>query len=81
MLRGSTPQDWHALTDAAQLALTQLALQRAAETIAHQAELLAEEMEDGHLRDRGGPEALRLLAAVVRVSGQAPALCEAAGNA
>jgi hypothetical protein len=62
-------RDWHALSDDMQLALTQLALLRAAETIAQQAELLAEEMEVGHLRDRGGPDALRLLAAVVRVSG------------
>ncbi len=62
-------RDWHALSDDMQLVLTQQALLRAAETIAQQAELLALEMDSGNLRDRGGPDALRLLAAVVRVSG------------
>ncbi len=62
-------RDWNTLSDDMQLALTQQALLRAAETIAQQAELLAEEMETGNLNDRGGPDALRLLAAVVRVSG------------
>jgi hypothetical protein len=62
-------RDWHALSDDMQLVLTQQALLRAAETIAQQAELLAEEMDSGNLSDRGGPDALRLLAAVVRVSG------------
>jgi hypothetical protein len=62
-------RDWHGLSDDMQLVLTQQALLRAAETIAQQAELLAEEMDSGNLHDRGGPDALRLLAAVVRVSG------------
>ena len=34
------------------------------------AEVLADEIEQGSLADRGGPEALRLFAAVVRVGGQ-----------
>jgi len=59
-------QDWNLLNDGDQLALSQAALAQAADTIAHQAETLAEEMECGALDDRGGPEALRLLAAVVR---------------
>jgi len=62
--------DWNLLSDALQLVLTREALLRAAETIASQAELLAQEMERGGLEDRGGPDALRLLAAVVRVTGQ-----------
>jgi hypothetical protein len=34
-----------------------------------QAELLAAEIESGRLSDRGGADALRLLAAIVRVTG------------
>jgi hypothetical protein len=60
------PADWNLLSDRAQLALSTAALAKAAETIACQAETLAEEMETGTLDDRGGPDALRLLAAVVR---------------
>jgi len=59
-------RDWNQLTDEMQLALTRQALQRAAETIASQAEMLAGEMDCGAIEDQGGAEALRLLAAVVR---------------
>jgi hypothetical protein len=59
---------WSALTDDLQLALAREALRRAAETLAEHAELLALEMETGALRDQGGPEALRLFAAVVRAT-------------
>lgn len=62
--------DWNLLTDELQLALSREALRRAVETVAGQAEVLAEEMEIGTLADRGGVDALRLLAAVVRVTGQ-----------
>ena len=62
-------QDWNLLSDEQQLALARAALRRAAETIAGQAEVLAAEMEDGGLLDRGGPDALRLLANVVRLNG------------
>ena len=62
--------DWNLLSDDLQLVLSREALRRAAEIIAEQAETLAEEMEIGGLRDRGGPDALRLLAGVVRVNGQ-----------
>ena len=65
---------WNELTEELQLALSREALQRAAETIAGQAETLAEEMELGGLRDRGGPDALRLLAGVVRVTGREPVI-------
>lgn len=44
-------------------------LRCAAERIAGQAEILASEMESGVIADRGGPDALRLLAAVVRLRG------------
>lgn len=62
--------DWNVLSDDLQLVLSREALRRAAEIIADQAEALAGEMECGGLRDRGGPDALRLLAGVVRVNGQ-----------
>ena len=62
--------DWNVLSDDLQLVLSREALRRAAEIIAEQAETLATEMEGGYLCDRGGPDALRLLAGVVRVNGQ-----------
>jgi hypothetical protein len=64
------PSDWHRLSDQAQLALTRAALVKAAETLVLQAETLAREMEAGCIRDRGGPDALRLFAAVLRINGQ-----------
>ncbi len=57
---------WDTLPDDLQLDLAGQALLRAAEIIAGQAECLAGEMEAGTLIDQGGPDALRLLAAVVR---------------
>ena len=62
-------REWNLLSDEQQLVLAREALRRAAETIAGQAEVLAAEMEEGGLLDRGGPDALRLLANVVRVNG------------
>ncbi|MFC0388081.1 hypothetical protein [Muricoccus vinaceus] len=62
------PRAWHTLPDEVQLTLSREALRRAAETLADHAELLAAEMEAGGLLDQGGPEALRLFAAVVRVT-------------
>jgi hypothetical protein len=62
--------DWNSLSDELQVTLAGEALRHAAFNIAEQAELLAHEMELGTLADRGGPEALRLLAAVVRVTGE-----------
>lgn len=62
--------DWNLLSDDLQLTLSREALQHAALSIADQAEVLASEMEFGSLTDRGGPEALRLLAAVVRITRQ-----------
>jgi hypothetical protein len=60
--------DWNHLSDDLQISLSREALYRAAATIAAQAEVLAAEIENGNLEDRGGPEALRLFAAVVRSS-------------
>ena len=60
--------EWNQLPEAVQIALSRAALHRAANTIATQAEVLAEEMECGGLADRGGADALRLFAAVVRVN-------------
>jgi hypothetical protein len=58
--------DWNALSEDAQLAVSREALRHAAVAIAGQAEQLAAEIEAGHLVDRGGPDALRLFAALVR---------------
>ena len=64
--------DWNHLSDDLQLVLSREAMYRAALTIADHAELLADEIEAGRLSDRGGPEALRLLAAIIRFTGQDP---------
>jgi hypothetical protein len=64
------PPDWHRLSDQAQLALARTALIQAAQTLALQAETLAREMEAGCIRDGGGPDALRLFAAILRINGQ-----------
>ena len=61
---------WNSLPDELQLDLAGQALIQAAAIIAGQAECLASEMEDGALADQGGPDALRLLAAVVRATTQ-----------
>ncbi|MCQ4162704.1 hypothetical protein NON00_22625 [Roseomonas sp. GC11] len=62
------PVSWHDFSDQQQLALSQEALRRAAETLASHAELLAREMEGGALIDQGGPDALRLFAHVIRAT-------------
>jgi hypothetical protein len=62
------PATWNTLPEELQLVLSREALRRAAETLADHAELLAEEMDRGTLSDRGGPDALRLFAAVVRAT-------------
>ena len=64
--------DWHALSNETQMTLAHAALTRAAETIACQAELLAEEIESGALADPGGVDALRMFAAVVRSQEEDP---------
>ncbi len=62
------PPDWTEMPDELQLVLAREALRRAAETLAEHADLLALEMEGGALNDRGGPDALRLFASVVRAT-------------
>ena len=66
------PPEWNSLSDDLQLRLAQAALARAAMTLAGQAELLAEEVESGTIADRGGAEALRLFANLIRLSGEDP---------
>jgi hypothetical protein len=61
--------NWNQLPDDMQICLAREALSRAVAMIAMQAEALADEIERGSLADRGGPDALRLFAAVVRVDG------------
>jgi hypothetical protein len=61
--------DWNQMPDDLQIGLAREALSRAVAIIAEQAEALADEIERGSLTDRGGPNALRLFAAVVRIDG------------
>jgi hypothetical protein len=61
--------DWNQMPDDLQIGLAREALSRAVAMIAEQAEALADEIERGSLTDRGGPNALRLFAAVVRIDG------------
>jgi len=63
--------NWNLLSAELPLMVSREAMRRAAEVIAEQAEELASEMENGGLSDRGGPDALRLLASVMRVNGDA----------
>ncbi len=68
MLPGRRMMDWNLLSDEAQLRLAREAMQRASETIAGHAEQLAIEIEAGEIADLGGPEALRLLATMLRLN-------------
>ena len=61
---------WTDIPDEMQVALAMEAMRRAALVIAGQAEALSSEIETGAIADRGGPEALRLLATVIRTVGQ-----------
>jgi len=63
-------EDWDVLSDDTQMHLARQAMQRASETIANHAEQLAGELESGDIGDLGGPEALRLLANMVRLTGR-----------
>lgn len=62
------PATWTTISDEMQQFLSREALRRAAAVLADHAELLAAEMEAGALIDRGGPDAMRLFAAVVRAT-------------
>lgn len=57
---------WDLLSDRQQVEIAYSALQFALGSVAEQADVLAHEMEQGALLDRGGPDALRLLATVLR---------------
>ncbi len=72
MLPGRPLNDWDLLSDETQLLLAREAMLRASETIANHAEQLAGELEAGEIADLGGPEALRLLANMVRLSNRDP---------
>lgn len=71
-------QDWCLLSDEQQIALSRQALGQAMRSVVVQAECLAYAIETGDLDDRGGPEALRLFAQLVRQAGRAE---EAGGHA
>ena len=58
--------DWHSISAPLQLQLAQEALRQASANLAAYAEALAAEMEGGFMSDRGGNEALRLFANLVR---------------
>jgi len=58
--------DWKSLPEPLQLHLAEMAMRQASETLARHAEILASEIESGTLSDQGGPDGLRLFAAVVR---------------
>jgi hypothetical protein len=66
----STSAEWMRLTEVQQIELARAALQVCIRSLAEQAEILAREMDAGCLLDRGGPDALRLLAKVMRASSQ-----------
>lgn len=63
--------DWHSISEPLQLQLAQEAMRQASSNLAAYADALADEMEGGFMSDRGGNEALRLFANLVRsVHGQ-----------
>ncbi len=64
---------WNTLSDIQQLELAQAALTTAIAAVSGQIEDLAQEIESGTLPDRGGAEALRLLAELLRLSADSPA--------
>lgn len=57
---------WDSLPEPLQLQLTQAALREASKNLAAYADALASEIEAGFMADRGGYEALRLFANLVR---------------
>lgn len=73
--------DWNVLSEDVQLFVSHAAMLQAAEIVAGQAETLAKEIELGTLSDRGGPDALRLLAAIVGMAGAHEPMMGCAGYA
>lgn len=74
MLPNAMPCSWERLPKDIRRTLALEAMRRAVDGLATQAERLAEEMEAGRLADRGGPDALRLLAALIRAADGGPDL-------
>jgi hypothetical protein len=64
------PRDWNLLPDHLQIMLAGEAMCLAVENVIERADVLAEEVEAGALSDHGGPDALRLLATLLRLIGQ-----------
>ena len=64
--------DWTLLSEPLQLALSREAMRRAVDIVAEQAEALAGEIRMGSIADRGGADALRLFASVIRVTSRDP---------
>ena len=64
--------EWNLTSPDQQLALSREALRRARTMVGAQAELLAEQMERGTLPSFEGPDALRLLAMILRDESLAP---------
>ena len=60
------PSAWDRLSEECQVQVAEAAMQRANEILARQAEALADEIAQGDLADRGGAEALRLFASLIR---------------
>jgi hypothetical protein len=58
--------DWDNLPEDLQITVAREALIKAGAIIATQADTLAAEIELGNIADRGGADALRLLAAILR---------------
>jgi hypothetical protein len=65
---------WDGLSEFQQLEMAREALRAAVDALSIQADTLADEMDCGLLPDRGGPEALRLLACLMRLSCEQSAL-------
>jgi len=61
---------WYRLPEEYQLELADQSLRRAVLLVAEQAESLALAMEAGDLLDRGGPDALRILGQLMRLTGR-----------
>jgi hypothetical protein len=60
------PSAWDHLSEECQMQVAEAAMQRANEILARQADAMAEEIAQGDLPDRGGAEALRLFASLIR---------------
>lgn len=85
--RNADPKDWLSLSEETQLRIATAALRRATARLVAQAEGMAEMYDEGGLSDRGGADALRLLARLLRLeteekaAGASPGGAETAGSA